>query len=193
MTTSSATGKARPVGSPRSKAVGFRSGFTILEILLVLGLIAIITTLFVMNFNVVFQEEEEITAENAFWTAAREARLESLLRKKPVVLWYDEEETSFVMAAGDGGGSVIRRFPVHALTHDGREILVRFVQERPRSELILIRGQLIDTRPIDQVVFYPDGSATSFWLEMEVGGERRQIRVDPWTGAEMLEQSHRPF
>ena len=159
---------------------------------MVIGLIAVMTTLFVVNFNVIFQEEERITAEDAFWEAARESRLQALLSRRPVILRFDEEASAFVMAM-EQEGEGLRRFPVHALTHDGREILVRFVQERPRSELILIRGQLIDTRPIDQVVFFPDGSATSFWLEIEVGGERRQVRVDPWTGAEMLEQSHRPF
>jgi type II secretory pathway pseudopilin PulG len=162
-----------------------QAGFTIVEILLVLLLIVGISSLFVANIDYVFRQQEETTVENAFWDASREARLHAQLNRRPVTLYYDREQGAFVMQSG---GAPIRSFPAITETRDGRRIEVDFVQERSRNEMVLIRGQLIDSRPIEQVVFYPDGTSTQFWIELAVGADRRQIRIDPWTGAEMLVQ-----
>lgn len=162
---------------------GRKSGFTLLEILLVLLLLVGISSLFVANIDVVFREEDEASVENAFWEASREARLQALYSRRPVIMRYDMEEGAFFIGGSTGGA---RSFAASGKTREGQPIQVNFVQERPRNEAVLIRGQLIDTRPLDQVVFYPDGTCTSFWLEIAVGDSRRQIRIDPWTGAEML-------
>lgn len=168
--TTSATGKGR-------------GGFTILEILLVLLLLIGISSIFVANIDLLFREQDEVTVENAFWETSREARLHALYTRRAVVVHYDEDESAFVLMSG---GEVVRSFPAAGQTRDGDPISVEFVQERPRNELILVRGQVVDTRPVEQVVFYPDGTCTQFWVELAVGSERRQIRIDPWTGAEML-------
>lgn len=171
VTKTSATGKGR------------RGGFTILEMMLVLFLIAMIGTLFVVNVDSALRDQGESTVENAFWEASREGRLQALLTRRPVVLEYDQETASFQLVSG---GAVIGTYPGAGVTRDGAPITVEFVQERPTSELVLIRGQLVDTRPVEQVVFYPDGSSTSFSVEFSFGAERRQIRIDPWTGVQML-------
>lgn len=175
----------QPAPEGRAAAFWHRAsfGFTIIEILLVLALMTGIMTLFVANVGMVFRDQNEVTVEYAFWTASRETRLQAMLSKRPVSLRYDEEKGAFVM---EMDGSVLRAFPARGTTADGREISIQFVQERPRTELVVVRGRLIDTRPIGHVVFYPDGTCTSFWLEIAWGGERHQIRIDPWTGAEML-------
>lgn len=160
-----------------------RCGFTILEVLLVLVIAVAITGLFVANIDSLFRERDEVSVEAAFWETSREARLHAQLTRRPVTVRYDSEEGGFVM---ESRGEVVRSFPASAETYDGAPIAVEFVQERPRTELVLVRGQLIDTRPIEQVVYYPDGTCTQFWVEFAVGNDRRQIRIDPWTGAQML-------
>lgn len=174
VTKTSATGKRR------------RSGFTILEVLLVLFLIAMIGTLFVVNIDSALRDQEESTVENAFWEASREARLQALLKRRPVIMYYDHEESVFRLVSG---GESVADFDARGVTRDGDAITVEFVQERASSDLVLIRGELIDTRPVEQVVFYPDGSSSSFSVELRFGSERRQIRIDPWTGAQMLSQA----
>ncbi len=171
----------------RTSATGKRprAGFTILEILLVLFLVAMIGTLFVVNIDSAFRDQEEATVEHAFWQASREARLQALFTRRPVTLVYDVESLAFKLLSG---GASIGSYPAAGVTRAGDRITVQFVQERASSELILLRGRLVNTRPIDQVVFYPDGSCTSFWVELHFGIETRQIRIDPWTGAEMLSQ-----
>lgn len=160
-----------------------RAGFTILEILLVLFLIAAIGTLFVVNIDSALRDQEEATVERAFWDASHEGRLQALYKRQPVVLRYDVESAVFDLSSR---GASIATFPAAAVTGEGTPITVQFVQERPSSELVLIRGRLVDTQPIEEVVFYPDGSCTSSWVELHYGSETRQIRIDPWTGAEML-------
>lgn len=169
----------------RILATGKRStgGFTILEILLVLFLIALMGTIFVVNIDNTFRDQEEATVEHAFWDASREARLQALYNRTPVTLFYDTESNAFVLQSRQ---SAIASYPAASQTRAGDPITVQFVQERANNELVLLRGQLVDTRPIEQVVFYPDGSCTSFWVELSFGNQTRQIRIDPWTGAEML-------
>lgn len=154
--------------------------------MLVLFLIALIGTLFVVNVDSALRAQDESTVENAFWEASREARLQALLNRRPVVLFYDEEESAFQLVSG---GARIASFPGSGVTRDGDPIRVEFVQERPSNQLVLIRGELVDTRPIERVAFYPDGSSTSFSVEFFYGNQRRQIRIDPWTGAHMLSQA----
>lgn len=168
-------------------ATGKRSsgGFTILEILLVLFLIAMVGTIFVVNIDSLLRDQEEATVEKAFWNASREARLQALFKRSPVSLAYDAENDVFNLAHS---GAVIDSFPAAGVTRTGEEITVEFVQQRASTEMVLLRGELVDTRPIDQVVFYPDGSCTSFWVQLNYGSDSRQIRIDPWTGAEMLPQ-----
>ncbi len=160
-----------------------RAGFTILEMLLVLIVVVGIGGLFVTNFDRLFREAEDASVENAFWQASQEARLEALYSRRPISVFFDEERAAFVMA---NLGVEIREFPAATETADGRLVDVAFVQQRPGDRQVLIGGRAVDTWPIDQVVFYPDGTCTPFSLEIAVGPDRRRIRVDPWTGAEML-------
>ena len=160
-----------------------RSGFTILEMLLVLIVVVGIGGLFVTNFDRLFREAEDASVESAFWTASQEARLEALYSRQPISVFFDEERAAFVMASL---GEEIRVFPAATETADGRAIDVAFVQRRPGDRQVLIGGRAVDTWPIDQIVFYPDGTCTAFSLEIAVGADRRRIQIDPWTGAEML-------
>lgn len=144
---------------------------------------ALIGTIFVVNIDSALRDQEESTVEHAFWDASREARLQALYNRRPVTLVYDEEGSAFELISGNAS---IGSFSAAATTKAGDPISVRFVQQRASNEMVLVRGDLVDTRPIDQVVFYPDGSCTSFWVELEFGSDTRQIRIDPWTGAELL-------
>ena len=157
--------------------------FTILEVLLVIFLIALIGTIFVVNIDSLLRDQEEASVERAFWEASHKARMQALFLRRPVSLFFDEENTAFQLVSGE---TLIETFPAKGTTQTGDPITVQFVQQRASNEMILIRGRLVDTQPIGQVSYYPDGSCTNFWLELHFGGETRQIRVDPWTGAKML-------
>jgi len=160
--------------------------FTVLEVLLVLFLIALLGTIFVVNIDNLLRDREEASVERAFWDASHKARMQALFLRKPVSLFFDEENSAFQMISE---GNLLETFPARNTTATGDPITVHFVQQRASNELILIRGQLIDNQPIAQVSYYPDGSCTSFWLQLDFAGESRQIQVDPWTGAEMLSKA----
>lgn len=163
------------------------AGFTILEILLVLFLISMIGTIFVVNIDTALRNQEEATVEAAFWEASREARIQALYSRRPVTLTYEPEASTFHLTSG---GAALNSFSAAGVTSQGDPITVQFVQERASNEVTLIRGRLVDTWPIEQVIFYPDGSCTSFWVELNFGSQQtRQIRIDPWTGAEILSKT----
>lgn len=165
-----------------SAAVAARRGFTLFEILLVLLLIMGILSVFVVNMDVAFRQEDEISVEDAFWDAAREARLQALYTRRPVSLLFNEEEYAFELRQT---GGPVGSFPI-GLGRNGVPLRVQFVQERPSSEYVLLRGEIQDTRPIAEAVFYPDGTCTTFWVELRSAQERWHIRIDPWSGAELL-------
>lgn len=165
---------------------GSSEAFTILEVLLVLFLIALIGSIFVVNIDSLLRDQEEASVERAFWEASHKARMQALYLRKPVSLFYDEENSAFQLVSGE---TLLNTFPASGTTYDGNPIVVQFVQQRASNEMILIRGRLVDTQPIGQVSYYPDGSCTNFLLELSYGSERRQIQIDPWTGAEMLAEN----
>src|SRR5690606_7983043 len=108
-------------------------------------------------FDRLFREAEDASVESAFWEASQEARLEALYSRQPISVYFDEERAAFVMT---NLGEEIREFPATTETADGRRIDVAFVQQRPGGRQVLIGGRAVDTWPIGQIVFYPDGTCT---------------------------------
>lgn len=159
----------------RRGAVG---GFTLLEILLVLAIIGLFSGIFIANMNLLFTFRDEKSTEEVFEEAVRQARFLSAKDKAPVQLLFDEELPGFRLKQG---GEFID-FPVREREE---RYEVRFLQERSRDSFILIQGQLVETEPIDRVVFFPDGSCTPFLVEFGSGAEAFTVRIDPWTGVRL--------
>ncbi|MGH8017469.1 MAG: pilus assembly FimT family protein [Opitutaceae bacterium] len=165
---------------PRSR------GFTVIEILLVIALIGLFSTLFIVNLDALMRVSEGEAVETAFWEAAREARTRALVNRQPQALLYDEEGVAFVVEEqGTGAG---RRFNVdRGRWTEDLEIEIALQKRLPASQFSLVRGQLVEMRDVAMVHFYPDGTCTPFVFSMKVGEDERTIEIDPWTGAELLE------
>ncbi len=165
-----------PDGSGRRfSAARARNGFTLIEILLVIAVIALLSSLFVTGVAVLAARDEG-TLDEVFEQAVREARWLALDGERPVVLGFDEDKNAFVLSR-EAGGEAMREFPVDSAAS------IRFLKQRPRTSYVLIRGELVQTEPVESVTFFPDGSSTPFTIELGYAGDRWSYPIDPWTGA----------
>ncbi len=160
-------------------------GFTLVEILLVIALIGLFSTLFLVNLDSLMQVSESEAVETTFWEASREARTRALVDRAPQALRYDEETAAFIVEAqGTGAG---RRFHIDRdRWPEDFKIEIELQKRLPASQFSLVRGRLVEMRAVPMVQFYPDGTCTPFVLSMKVGRDERTIEIDPWTGAELL-------
>ncbi len=170
--------QGRVTGDRESAA---RAAFTLIEILLVLAVIALLSSLFLTGVAVLTARDEQ-TLEEVFEQAVREAKWKALDGGRPVTMEFDDEKKAFVLRRG--GGEVLAEYPVEL---GGDSVRVRFFHKRPRDGYVLIRGELVQTDPVDRVAFFPDGSSTPFTIELRYGGDMTSYPVDPWTGARLPE------
>jgi general secretion pathway protein H len=163
--------------------VARRRGFTLLEVLLVIGLLGLLSGLFIANVGRVLQSEV-VSAEEVFWTAVTEARRYALLNAEDVQLRFDAKEKAFTAATHEGS----RTFPV---PFPG-ELTIDFLAANPSGRAtILLGGTLVETQPLPFVTFYADGTCSAFRAQIRTGGEPRFISIDPWTCAPVLAAAER--
>ncbi len=164
--------------SVRTGARSFRSGFTLLEILLVLGLISMLVGVLVTG-SVRLLSDQPVTVEEVFWEAVNEARKDALLLQREVHLRYDADAQALIAHASTGA----RAFPLPP-----GEVQLDFLAPARRStDFVLIGGILVETNPLTHVTFFEDGTCSPFRVQIRTGGPARMLAIDPWTCAPVLE------
>jgi len=156
-------------------------GFTLLEILLVLGLIGLLVGVLVGG-SARLLADRPVTVEGVFWEAAKAARRDALLHQRDVRLRYDGRQRAFV--ADVRGGEA-------AFTVPEGEVKVDFLPVASSTAgLVLIGGLLVDTRTLPSVTFYADGTCSPFRVQVSTGGPARTLAIDPWTCAPVMTRSN---
>ncbi len=163
--------------SPRAKT----GAFTLAEILLVLALIGLITAMVTAGITRVFSDDHP-TPDDVFWQACRSAERLATLGEREVSLGFDAKGRKFVWSSGSEAGEA-------ALDPTGGEISVQFLQAQAGGSLILIAGQVVETREVPRVTFYPDGTCSAFRAQFRAGDKTWQLAIDPWTCAPVLSKS----
>jgi len=155
----------------------------LVEILLVIALIAIMASVFVINFDVLIRQNETDSLEHAFWKASSETRNLAMFERRVQDLRYDPDSMAYLVGTGESA----KRFAVDTSDwSEETEVEVLFKQKLSDDSYRLIGGKLITLREIPLVRFFPDGTCMPFILEIRVGEDLRSIEVDPWSGAELL-------
>lgn len=152
-------------------------GFTILEILVALALLALLGGIFATSSYRLLNRP--MTPEDIFWRAVTEARKYALFNQRDVQLAYDEKGKAFLASTIDGS----RTYPV---PYEG-ELTLDFLRVgSDRRSSILLGGVLVETEPLPSVTFYADGTCSPFRVQIRTGGSARYISIDPWTCAPVL-------
>jgi general secretion pathway protein H len=162
-----------------------RRAFTLIEVLLVLALIGLFTTLFMVNLESLMRETEADSVETAFWSATRDARTRALVDREPQLVRFDAKAAAFVVEAARSQST--RRVTIdRSRWAEDVKVEVALQKRLPASQFSLVRGQLVEVREVAAVQFFPDGTCTPFLVSLKVGRDERTIEIDPWTGSELL-------
>ncbi len=166
------------LGNPRS----WRSGFTLIEMMMVIGLIAIILTIGIPSFVRAQNKGPMRTVTSELLEALNTARAQAIIRGVVVELHVNPQEYTFDVRAttvategssgSSAGGADQRRGFFHVQLHEDvgiEDIFVNFKSFKD-SELAVTR-------------FFSNGTAEEFTVIVRsLSGEVRRIFVDPITG-----------
>lgn len=159
-------------------------GFTLIELLLVISLIALFSSIFVLNLDSLLKSSEIETLENEYWRAVDSAKTGAVFTQRPHFIQWNEKERKFVVLAGD----VVDSFAVRSDSiTDDTEIEVRFEEIAPENSYVLIRGELVSRRDIATVGFYPDGTCSPYMVTLKIAGYVTEFQMDPWTGVQLVD------
>lgn len=172
-----------------------RRGFTLLEVLLSLAIIALLATVLIGG-SAALLEDKPVSADEVFWKAVQEARKTALKAGHEIRLKYDAEKKQFVLLDGfappapamDGlprEEVPLKQFPLS--TARASEITVDFLAAGKGGNPILVGGVLLESQPVPFVRFYEDGTCTPFRLQIALAGSAHTLAIDPWTCAPVLE------
>ncbi len=160
-----------------------RRAFTLLEILLAVALIGLLSAAMV-SIGAHLADSRPKSPVEIFWEAARSARRAALKGETETRLSYDAKEKRFVV---DGGGAS-QNFPVAG----DRELTIDLLHAQSSGGSLLIGGELVDTKTLPFVSFYPDGTCMPFRVQFRTNGPAQIIAIDPWTCAPVLTDTKTP-
>ncbi|MBK1878056.1 prepilin-type N-terminal cleavage/methylation domain-containing protein [Pelagicoccus mobilis] len=158
-------------------------GFTLIEVLLAVALVAMLGSVLVMNINSLLRDGELETLEREYWRAVESARSGAVFNQQVHFLEWDGKEQRFlVRSAGE-----TEAFEVDTSSMGDVEIEVFFEEVAPENSYVLIAGELVAKREIATVGFYPDGTCSPYTVSMKIAGFETNFQMDPWTGVQLVD------
>lgn len=171
-------------GARARHASSFRStiGFTLLELLLALGLIGLLATVLIGG-SAQLLREKPVSADEVFWKVCSEARKTALTSGRDVRLAFaDDHEHGRRFTVDDGTGP--RDFPVPV----AGDLAVNFLSgQKVAGSAVILAGQVVETQALPSVTFYADGTCTAFRVQIRSGVDAHILSIDPWTCAPVLD------
>jgi type II secretion system protein H len=149
-------------------------GFTLVEVLLVLALMALLASLLVPGVNSMLRAMDERAPDQLAAEAVLAARAAALESGRTVELRYDKDGRSFAWGLPEArsaalpAGTTVELLPVEA------------------GGAVLLGGELTEVAPpLRRVRFFPDGTCDPFRLRLRTGeaAAPRVLVADPWTCA----------
>lgn len=159
-----------------------RHGFTLIELMLTMALIALLSSLFIWNIQSLLKQGELEALQNELWGAVEKAKQSAVFNRVPHRVRFDQESQAFMVSAY--GEEVPFKVDTSGLG-ENIEIEVTFKLMLPRDGYRLIRGELVTHKEIETITFFPDGTCTPFSVDLKIAEYESSYQIDPWTGSQM--------
>jgi len=171
----SVTGNSRPIRA--------RCGFTLIEILLVIALIAVAVSVVLVNFTAFTDRGESRSPEEVLSAAIRKARFIAAADRVDTKLSYDEESGTLQIDPSQ------EQFPINSnFGPDGRGE-IRFFLVPSAEGLGPFPDPERSTLETPTVTFAPDRSSSPFVAEIDPGeGTPTRLRFDPFSSVIRTEE-----
>lgn len=159
--------------APRSGSARRRAGFTLVEVLLVMALLALFAAVFIPGVTSILREIDSRGPEQLLAESILAARNEALESDRMVELRYDDQTRQLVW------GATATRSEALPLGANCDLLPVA------TGGNILLGGVLEEAgKPLRRVRFFPDGTCDAFRVRLKTLGEMpRLYLIDPWTCA----------
>ena len=164
-------------------------GFTILELLLALAIVALIGTVLIGG-SAQLLSDKPTSPEDIFWKAVQQSRKLALKSGNEVRLTFVDDRDKGKSFAVNGEGDV-KEYPLPAAT--ASDLVVTFLVAQKGGSAVLIGGTLVETQAIPFVAFYADGTCTAFRAQFQRNAGVHTVSIDPWTCAPILEAKPAPL
>lgn len=162
-----------------SQRAAERSGFTLLEVLVTIAIIALLTGVLAVGTNRLLSDRPK-SADELFWAAVAAAKKDALFNNRDVRLAFDAKTQQFVITADGVDG----RLPF--VPKDVAEFDFLAPRSPGLNSAILVGGDLVETNTITSVIFFRDGTCSPFRAQLKSRLGTRVLDIDPWTCAPML-------
>lgn len=152
-----------------------RGGFTLLETLLVLGLISMLAAVLIGGSASLLKGTAREDPEDALLALLQTVRREAVAQGTTVILKTVPSEEDPDVTLYTWGENKIERMPILA------GVKVKIVGPAVNAAIIL--GGEMEELPLGQIKFYSDGTCDRFRLEISRNTARRVLPIDPLTCA----------
>jgi len=150
-------------------------GFTIIEVVLVIGLIALAGGIVIANFASMADRGGKLSTEETIMAAVRKARFDAARERIVVKVWFDEDAGALALSTGE-------KFSLgDDYSNAGRgEIL--FYSVPPARGLAPFEDPLNTRLETKEISFAPDRSSSPFVVEIDSGnGTPERVVFDPFS------------
>jgi prepilin-type N-terminal cleavage/methylation domain-containing protein len=163
-------------------AVTTDSGFTLLEILLAIALIALISAT-IIGASAHLLNSRSASPDDVFWQACAAARKSALRSGTEARLGFDDKTKSFLVTNGAASRSI-------SVSSADDQLAISFLTTQGSASAVLVGGTLLETQSMPFVTFYPDGTCIPFRVQVRLRDGVHSIAIDPWTCARVLSQTN---
>ena len=159
--------------------------FTLVEMMLALGIFALIAGLVITNIDAMLAGQNEKTLPQILKSAIRESRYLAAFRKEPAFLGFDEALKDFVIT--DNDGQILVSID-SGYSDEDNDVQVSFYQILPDSGIFYSSSQDQDTEQVDWIVFHPDRSSTPFIVSLAYEEVKSIHQFDPFSDLEFVKK-----
>jgi prepilin-type N-terminal cleavage/methylation domain-containing protein len=168
-------------GAPIAGRSGAQGGFTLLEILLAIAIMALIGAS-VIGISANLLKSRPTRPDDVFWQACQAARKAAVQSGHDETLSFDLKTKAFSLT--DGISS--RSFAVPGASDS---LVIEFLSPQAGGTTNLLGGTLVQTNTTPSVTFFSDGTCVPFQVQIRVMGAAHVISIDQWTCAQVLTPS----